>query len=64
LVTLSIIEASKREISADEERILSEETMDLEKAISEITQAVSPYWLTIIEALGGISLKEYFSEES
>jgi len=64
LVTLSIIEASKREISPDDERVLSEETMDLEKAISEITQAVSPYWLTIIEALGGISLKEYFSEES
>lgn len=64
LVTLSIIEASKRELSPDEDRVLSEETIDLEKAISEITQAISPYWLTIIEALGGLALKEFFPEES
>jgi len=64
LVALSIIEASKRDLDSDDERVLSEETIDLEKAISEITQAMSPYWLTIIEALGGLSLKEYFPEES
>ena len=64
LVTLSIIEASKRDADSDDERVLSEETIDLEKAISEITQAMSPYWLTIIEALGGLSLKEFFSDES
>ena len=64
LVTLSIIEASKREIDFDDERVLSEEVIDLEKAITEITQAISPYWLTIIEALGGLSLKEFFPDES
>ena len=64
LVTLSIIEASKRDLDSDDERVLSEDTIDLEKAISEITQAMSPYWLTIIEALGGLSQKEFFPEES
>jgi hypothetical protein len=64
LVALSIIEASKRDLDSDDERVLSEEVIDLEKAITEITQAISPYWLTIIEALGGLSLKEYFSDES
>lgn len=64
LVALSIIEASKRDINSDEDRVLSEEAIDLEKAISEITQAISPYWLTIIEALGGIAMKEFFPDES
>ena len=64
LVTLAIIEASKRETDSEDERVLTKESFDLEKAISEITQAVSPYWLTIIEALGGLSLKEFFPDES
>lgn len=64
LITLAIIETSKKEVVVEQERVLSEETLDLEKVIIEITQAISPYWLTIIEALGGLSLREYFTEEA
>jgi len=63
LLTLSVVEASSKNGGEDEDRVIDDE-IDIEKVISEITQAVSPYWVTVIEALGGLSLREFFLDES
>jgi hypothetical protein len=57
LLSLSIIDAAKKEADEEADRILTEQ-LDLEALVSEISQAVSPYWLSIVEALGGLDFEE------
>jgi hypothetical protein len=42
----------KQSNSHDDISVLNEE-YDIEQLVWEVTKSISPYWLTIIEALGG-----------
>ena len=57
LLGLSIIDASKKPIEDEEERLITEET-NIEGLVAEVTKAISPFWLSIVEALGGLKLEE------
>lgn len=59
LFSLAIIEATKQPLEEDEPRILIEGEM--ERAVLEITKAVSPYWLSILQALQGLKFDQTMS---
>jgi hypothetical protein len=62
LLSLSIIDAHKMPMESGVERVLSE-SIDIEQLISEVTQAISPFWLSIVEALGSIKFEDSAYEE-
>jgi hypothetical protein len=53
LIALSIVEASKKEYENDDSPVISSDS-DIEKLIAEITRAISPFWLSIVEGLSGL----------
>lgn len=53
LIALSVVESSKRDYENDENPIISGDS-DLEKIVAEITRAISPFWLSILEGLSGL----------
>lgn len=57
LLGLSLINASKKPVVDDEERLITEE-INVEGLVAEVTEAMSPFWLSIVEALGGLKLEE------
>ena len=57
LLWLSKTDASKKPIADEEERPITEE-IDIEGLVAEVTKAISPFWLSIVEALGGLKLEE------
>ena len=59
---LSIIDAHKKPMESGDGRLL-DESIDVEQLISEVTQAVSPFWLSIVEALGSIKFEDSVYEE-
>lgn len=62
LLALSIIDAHKKPVLDGAERLI-EESIDIELLVSEVTQAISPFWLSIVEALGGLKFDDVMSEE-
>jgi hypothetical protein len=52
LIAFSLINQIKQPNSYEDISVLNEE-VDVEQIVYEVTKAISPYWLTIIEALGG-----------
>jgi hypothetical protein len=62
LLALSIIDAHKKPIESGDERLL-DESIDVEQLIREVTQAISPFWLSIVEALGSIKFEDSAYEE-
>jgi len=52
LVSFALINQIRSTQDADPEVILKEGA-DVERIVEEVTRSISPYWLTIIEALGG-----------
>lgn len=58
LFSLALVAACKKPKDPDRDQFLSEE-VDVEGLISEITEAISPYWLSIIEALAGLKLDQH-----
>ena len=62
LLALSIIDAHKKPLQDGDERLI-DESIDIEMLVSEVTQAISPFWLSIVEALGGLKFDEGISDE-
>jgi len=62
LIGLSLVDSSKKKTEDESPRIISGDT-DIEGLVAEVTQAISPFWLSIIEALGGLKLEENLSLE-
>lgn len=62
LLGLSIIDAHKKPLQDGDERLITE-SIDIEMLVSEVTQAISPFWLSIVEALGGLKFDDGIAEE-
>ena len=54
LIALAIIDRANKDQKEIELVFLNPDT-DIEGLVSEVTEAVSPYWLSIVEGLGGMS---------
>lgn len=54
LIALAIIDRANKVLKGMELEFLNPDT-DIEGLVSEVTEAVSPYWLSIVEGLGGMS---------
>jgi hypothetical protein len=59
LVALALIDSSKK-ARDDKESILSQDV--IEEFVEEVTESISPYWLSIMEALSGLKFNQVENE--